>query len=298
MTEAEAIKHFATMQQAADDRAFFTDGELASVTTALERLGLDHDRSAGLKEVLGRSAHLDYKRWHMTRATATSLANELPPVSDIEFSNAFKRVLEGGNWAPASIYAAAKQSKNDRDRPWVVLVTGLNGVRKTTAIYEPWFEAALAEAIVGPDGSRGAPKRVQLPADRGPHVRQGRRAAADDGLRLELPPEQGLRHHGTEGTDQAAAEQALGEVVRVSSGLVKRRREVSVRFWAERRGLGWVPRVRVAGDLGDVPRRGRVVEATGRHDVFTGPLGHLHPSPAQQTTNDAPQDAEDRRPRP
>ena len=89
MTEAEAIRHFETMQQAADDRAFFTDGELASVTTALERLGLDHDRSAGLKEVLGRSAHLDYKRWHMTRATATSLANELPPVSDIEFSNAF-----------------------------------------------------------------------------------------------------------------------------------------------------------------------------------------------------------------
>ena len=54
MTEAEAIKHFETMQQAADDRAFFTDGELASVTTALERLGLDHDRSAGLKEVLGK----------------------------------------------------------------------------------------------------------------------------------------------------------------------------------------------------------------------------------------------------
>ena len=142
MTEEEAIKHFSTMQQAADDRAFFTDGELASVTTALERLGLDHDRSAGLKEVLGRSAHLDYKRWHMTRATATSLANELPPVSDIEFSNAFKRVLEGGNWAQSAIYAAAKQSKNDRDRPWVVLVTGLNGVRKTTAIYEPWTLAA------------------------------------------------------------------------------------------------------------------------------------------------------------
>ena len=154
MTEAEAIKHFATMQQAADDRAFFTDGELASVTTALERLGLDHDRGRpASRRFWEEVAHLDYKRWHMTRATATSLANELPPVSDIEFANAFKRVLEGGNWAPASIYAAAKQSKNDRDRPWVVLVTGLNGVRKTTAIYEPWFEAALAEAIVGPDGS-------------------------------------------------------------------------------------------------------------------------------------------------
>ena len=27
----------------------------------------------------------------MTQATATSLANELPPVSDIEFANAFKK---------------------------------------------------------------------------------------------------------------------------------------------------------------------------------------------------------------
>ena len=160
------------MQQAADDRAFFTDGELASVTTALERLGLDHDRSAGLKEVLGRSAHLDYKRWHMTQSDSHLFGNELPPVSDIEFSNAFKRVLEGGNWAQSSIYAAAKQSKNDRDRPWVVLVTGLNGVRKDDAIYEPWFEAALAEAIVGPDGSRGAPKRVQLPTGSNSFFRQ------------------------------------------------------------------------------------------------------------------------------
>ena len=65
MTEAEAIRHFETMQQAANDRAFFTDGELASVTTALERLGLDHDRSAGLKEVLGRSAHLDLSLIHI-----------------------------------------------------------------------------------------------------------------------------------------------------------------------------------------------------------------------------------------
>ena len=31
-------------------------------------------------------------------------------------------------------------------RPWVVLVTGLNGVRKTTAPYEPWFEDTLADS--------------------------------------------------------------------------------------------------------------------------------------------------------
>ena len=156
MTEAEAVEHFRKMQRAADDGAFFADGELASVTTALERLGLGPDRSAGLKEVLGRAAHLDYKRWHMTRATAASLANELPPVSDPEFATAFKRVLEGGNWGAASICAAARRSNNN-DKPWVVLVTGLNGVRKTTAIYEPWFEAALKEAITAPDGSKGAP---------------------------------------------------------------------------------------------------------------------------------------------
>ena len=41
MTEAEAIRHFATMQQAAYDRAFFTDGE-RQIATAERRA--DHDR--------------------------------------------------------------------------------------------------------------------------------------------------------------------------------------------------------------------------------------------------------------
>ena len=81
----------------------------------------------------------------MTQATAI-FSERAAARATSSSANAFKRVLEGGNWAQSSIYAAAKQSKNDRDRPWVVLVTGLNGVRKTTAIYEPWFEDALAEA--------------------------------------------------------------------------------------------------------------------------------------------------------
>ena len=64
-------------------------------------------------------------------------------------------LLTSSAFSAASICAAARRSNTD-EKPWVVLVTGLNGVRKTTAIYEPWFEAALKEAITAPDGSKGA----------------------------------------------------------------------------------------------------------------------------------------------
>ena len=32
-------------------------------------------------------------------------------------------------------------------KPWVVLVTGVNGIRKTTSVYQPWFKKALAAAL-------------------------------------------------------------------------------------------------------------------------------------------------------
>ena len=45
----------------------------------------------------------------------------------------------------------------DRDpRPWAVLVTGLNGIRKTTSIYQPWFATVLAEALTLSRAGAGA----------------------------------------------------------------------------------------------------------------------------------------------
>lgn len=36
---------------------------------------------------------------------------------------------------------------NENIRPWVVLVTGLNGIRKTTTVSQPWFKNALLQSL-------------------------------------------------------------------------------------------------------------------------------------------------------
>ena len=43
-----------------------------------------------------------------------------------------------------------KRCKKDREKPWVVLVTGVNGIRKTSSVHQPWFPQLLSEAIVAP----------------------------------------------------------------------------------------------------------------------------------------------------
>ena len=34
-----------------------------------------------------------------------------------------------------------------KSKPWVVLVSGLNGIRKTTSVYQPWFNEAVLASI-------------------------------------------------------------------------------------------------------------------------------------------------------
>lgn len=167
---AGAVAHFDAMREAAEQAKPFGDDEVASVVNSLTNLGLHDARARGLREVLARAAHLDYKNWHMTEATGESLSAELPALGEPEFAKVFARPLEGGGWPAAAIAAAARQS--GVDKPWAVLVTGVNGIRKTTALYEPWFETALAEAIVAPDGSRGGPRRVALPTGSNSFFRQ------------------------------------------------------------------------------------------------------------------------------
>ena len=160
MTEAEAIKHFATMQQAADDRAFFTDGELASVGR--------WNASARPRSVRGPQGGAGPKRPPRLQAVAhdardSHIFGERAPALSVtsSFANAFK-VLEGGNWAPHRSTPPRSQSKNDRDRPWVVLVTGLNGVRKMTAT-SPGSKTLWRRRSWGRTGRGARRKRVQLP---------------------------------------------------------------------------------------------------------------------------------------
>ncbi|KAH8078773.1 hypothetical protein JL720_9519 [Aureococcus anophagefferens] len=137
VTTEELVESFGAMKAAAGELAPFSQAEVASVVASLAN------------------------DWAATEAGGAALAAALPAADSDEFARIFEKVLGGGGWAGA---VAAAESRPESAKPWVVLVTGVNGIRKTTSIYEPWFGDALREAIVGPGGARG--RRPGRPARR------------------------------------------------------------------------------------------------------------------------------------
>lgn len=105
-----------------------------------------------LRSLLTKAAHLPHKEWQTTMRSATSLREILlgdaEGLTD-EFKQCFHRVLDEGNWDGAAAHADEHNKKN---KPWAVLVTGVNGIRKTTSIYQPWITDLLEEALVIPKG--------------------------------------------------------------------------------------------------------------------------------------------------
>lgn len=129
---------------------------LASLRSVQDAAPLDWAR---LDDLLAERAHLPHKEWASTEASATVLSSIVGGPDDLTFRRLFQRVLEDGNWNGAASAAAKLPASS---KPWAVLVTGLNGIRKTTSIYQPWFKELLATALgdtyVGaadelPDGS-------------------------------------------------------------------------------------------------------------------------------------------------
>ena len=149
--EESLVSSFAAMKAKAGELAPFGEEELASVVRSLRNVGMSEARAAGVSGALERAAHKSHKDWAATAAFGAALAAELPVVGEAEFASIFAKILEGGGWDGA---ARAAEARAADERPWVVLVTGVNGIRKTTSIYEPFFGAALREALVAPDGSR------------------------------------------------------------------------------------------------------------------------------------------------
>lgn len=111
---------------------------VASLSRLLrEEVGTDKDVDwAGVSATVAKYARGSHKDWARTRQAARELAGVLPAVDDSKFRAMFRRVLDDGGWDRAP----------PQHKPWVVLVAGLNGIRKTTALYEPWMATVLAEA--------------------------------------------------------------------------------------------------------------------------------------------------------
>lgn len=108
-----------------------------------------------LRRLVEESAHRPHKNWPETDAAAASLARLIGSPGSALFESMFYRVLHDGNWFPAAQHAravaadgaTAAAAATTKSKPWVVLVTGLNGIRKTTSVYQPWFPQVLKQAL-------------------------------------------------------------------------------------------------------------------------------------------------------
>jgi hypothetical protein len=134
-----------------------------------------------LRGLLGSSAHLSHKDWSVTEANADELLNILFPsphssskrgdstTFDDMAPVVLERIMTDGNWMAAETHALPSKTGNSaagsgaapNDKPWAVLVTGVNGIRKTTSMYQPWFPQVLEEALVVPSGLQDGDVKAQ-----------------------------------------------------------------------------------------------------------------------------------------
>ena len=110
-----------------------------------------------LKKTLTEIAHISHKDWNVTGKNTKLLEQKLFPegVATPMARQILERILTEGNWDGAAQHA--QDGRPDSVRPWAVLVTGVNGIRKTTSIYQDWFPQILKEALVPPKDMEQVP---------------------------------------------------------------------------------------------------------------------------------------------
>jgi hypothetical protein len=156
----------------------FTEEELCDVINSLHNI-TPHDSNIdweALRRLLADIAHLSHKEWEVTGANSDKMAKILTPDGlTSEASQIFERILHEGNWDGALAHANSNkhdETKRERSTPWAVLVTGVNGIRKTTAMYQPWFAQILHQALVPPSGMKLDVEKDSLPTGENSFFRQ------------------------------------------------------------------------------------------------------------------------------
>lgn len=115
-----------------------------------------------LRTLIQTVGHLPHKEWDQTGESARKLREILLQDSQTlteEFKRMFQRVITEGNWN-----AAADHAKSIEGKPWAVLVTGVNGIRKTTSVYQPWFKQLLSQALVYPISGTASKTEIDIDA--------------------------------------------------------------------------------------------------------------------------------------
>jgi hypothetical protein len=129
-----------------------------------------------LEKLLSDIAHLSHKDWHVTGRNSDKMAKILLPAGGLSTSETshqmFERILHEGNWDGAVAHAKSCSNVEDNasrkstsvnvNHPWAVLVTGVNGIRKTTSMYQPWFSKVLQEALIAPTTATAACRHISI----------------------------------------------------------------------------------------------------------------------------------------
>ena len=108
-----------------------------------------------LEELFVKYSQLSHKVYSRSEEAADQLKDLIGTPDDEMFRLMFKRVLQDGNWFGAADKGElAKTIRQGQEylgqvKPWAVLVTGLNGIRKTTTINMPWFKEVLQDSLRG-----------------------------------------------------------------------------------------------------------------------------------------------------
>ncbi|EEC43947.1 predicted protein [Phaeodactylum tricornutum CCAP 1055/1] len=160
------------MNQRAKDGAPLSETELRDVINSVQNVyPSETDMSwEDLRTVLKDVAHLSHKDWAVTGNNAKRLGEKLLQDGVSKSSRQLlERILTEGKWDEGAKHATERP---DSVQPWAVLVTGVNGIRKTTSIYQTWFPNLLGEALVAPDGAKTDFSNQVLPVGSNSFFRQ------------------------------------------------------------------------------------------------------------------------------
>lgn len=157
-------------KKAISESSVFTEDEVDSVVKGIKNiLGTEPAlNEGGIRSVVRHFAHTTHKNWENTERESIELEKVLPAVDTEEFKRLLFRVLEGGNWERATIESRSKGSDSTQ-KPWAVLITGLNGIRKSTSVYQEWFQDCLHDSLVK-DGFKD--EKTDLPKGQNTFFRQ------------------------------------------------------------------------------------------------------------------------------
>jgi hypothetical protein len=175
-SRSQVKEHVKAMVDRAKEGIPLTENEIKDIVNGVQNLVPKNSPIdfAGLRGLLKEVAHLSHKNWGVTSSNSDKLLETLSIASTGSDGNSstsspsyplspharqfLERILKDGNWDGA--VDAAKSRPFDQ-KPWAVLVTGVNGIRKTTSMYQPWFGKVLSEALVVPKPEEDSSSKKQ-----------------------------------------------------------------------------------------------------------------------------------------